>query len=151
MRLLGHTLITFTIGGILYNYSHSLIGFLGFLVAGILIDLDHYIDYIRERGISFNFKKVCDVCIYAYMDFKKVTVLLHSYELLILLWLAIFIFNLDLAWKHLALGFTLHLFIDQMVNPVMPFSYFLSFRIANNFETKKTFKQRGVKYAPGHK
>ncbi len=138
----GHAAITLTLGTILYYYNHYSLGaFLSFVISGILIDIDHYIDYIRERGLTFNLKKVYATCKYGNIHFKKITVFLHSYELVILLWLVTFMLNGHIIWKYTALGFTLHLFIDQIVNPVLPFGYFLSFRIANNFETNKIFKR----------
>lgn len=142
MRVLGHTAISVIIGGISYNHTRSLSGFLWVLTAGILIDMDHYIDYIRNRGFSFNIKKVHNTCRYGYLNFKKITLILHSYELLILLWVSIFIFGLNSIWKYAAIGFTAHLFLDQIFNPVRPFGYFLAFRIANNFETKKLFLEK---------
>ena len=143
MKVLGHTVISLTAGSILYNYSHSFSGFLWFLIAGILVDGDHYIDYVRERGLSFNFKKVYNTCKYDYMDFKKMTLVLHSYELLALLWLVVFLFHLNIAWRYAAISFSLHLFIDQFSNPGLPLAYFLLFRIVNKFETKKIFRDRG--------
>ncbi|MFC1666402.1 hypothetical protein ACFL0P_00830 [Candidatus Omnitrophota bacterium] len=137
MIVLGHVAISLTGASIIYSYTHSLAGFLGFLITGIFVDLDHYIDYIRERGLSFNLIKICSTFRREYMSFKRLTVFLHSYELLALLWTAIFIFNLNIVWKSAAISFTLHLFIDQISNPVAPLAYFLWFRIMNNFETKK--------------
>ena len=147
MKVLGHTVISLATGSILYNHGHSFDGFLWFLIAGIFIDIDHYIDYVRERGISFDFRKVYKACKYGYMDFKKITFILHSYELLILLWLVVFLFNLNIVWRYAAIGFTLHLFFDQICNPIFPFTYFLWFRITNNFETEKLFTNKGVNYA----
>lgn len=147
MRVLGHTAVTLTIGSILYNYTHSFAGLLWFLIGGVFVDLDHYIDYIREHGVSLDLKKVQNIYKYEYMNFKKITLIFHSYELLLLLWLAIFIFNLNIIWTYAAIGLALHLFIDQITNPILPLAYFLWFRILNNFETKKIFIDTEVDYA----
>lgn len=152
MKPLGHTVVTLSVGTILYNYSHSLAGFLWFLIVGIFMDLDHYIDYIRERGVSFDFKKVCatftDPYSHGYLDFRKLTLILHSYELPMLLWLIIFVFDLNIVWKYIAISFTLHLFLDLINNPILPLGYFLWFRAMNNFKAKKIFKlERRFDYA----
>lgn len=147
MRAFGHTAISLAAGSIVYNYSHSFLGFLWFSIVGIFIDLDHYVDYIREHGISFDCKEVYNTCKYGHKTFRKLTLVLHSYELLLSLWLAIILFNLSILWKYVAISFTLHLFIDQITNPISPFGYFFWFRIANNFETKKIFMEKGVDYA----
>ena len=140
MRPFGHTVISLAAGSILYNCGHSArIGAIPFVIAGIFLDLDHYIDYLREYGVSFNFKKIYRTFKNCYSKFKKITIFLHSYEVLILFWWCIFIFDLGVIWKYCAMGFTLHLFIDQIVNPTVPLAYFLSFRVATNFETKKLF------------
>jgi hypothetical protein len=145
MKVLGHVAISITTGTILYNYSCSFAAFLGFLITSIFIDIDHYIDYIRERGLSFNLKKIYDMCL-SPVYFKKLTLILHSYELMILAWLVIIIFNLNTVWKYVAAGLTLHIFIDQITNPILPFAYFLWFRILNNFETNKLL-EKGVNHA----
>lgn len=151
MRVLGHVAISVTIGSILYNYSHSIASFLVFLIAGIFADADHYIDYVREKGLTFNLMKVHDACKYDYMNFRKIVVFLHSYELVILLWLAIIFFDLNIIWKYAAIGLGLHIVTDQVFNPVFPFSYFFCFRLANNFETKRIFGEREVGYARRHR
>lgn len=139
MRPLGHALISLMAGGALYNYSRSLAGLLWFLIPSIFIDIDHYIDYIRERGVVFDLRKVYRGFKYGHMEFKKIMIILHSYELLIVLWLVVFLFDLNIMWKYAAAGLTLHLFIDQLSNPSLSFAYFLWFRAMNKFETKKIF------------
>lgn len=142
MKPLGHAVITLTAGGVLYKYNHSFAGFLSFLITGILVDMDHYFDYIRENGISFNLSKVYKSCSY-YGYFKKLILFLHSYELLIALMLALLSFNLNIIWTYIALGLGLHILTDQITNPVLPFSYFLSFRIMKGFRTEKIFLTKG--------
>jgi len=150
MKILGHATITITIGSILYNYSHSFYGFLWLLITGIFLDLDHYIDYTREHGVSFNLKKVHDTCL-NHVYFKKMFLILHSYELVILFWLLILIFDMNIIWKYAAIGLTLHLLTDQMTNPVVAPAYFLCFRMVKNFETNRLFLDKGVKHAYWHR
>jgi len=139
MKTMGHVATSLIAGGILYKFTHSSAAFLWVLIIGIFIDLDHYIDYVREIGVGFNPKKIYSTCKYGTIYFKKLTLALHSYELMIILWIAIFIFDLNIVWKCAAISFSLHLFIDQIANPVMPLTYFFLFRMANHFETKKIF------------
>ncbi len=148
MRVLGHTAASLTMGTILYNYAHSLSGFLCFLMAGILMDADHYLDYAREHGISLNLKKVYNTC-KTPTSFKRLTLILHSYEFVIILWALIFAFDLNIIWNYIAVGLTLHLLIDQVTNPVRSFSYFFLFRALNNFQVEKVFiaKKREVEHA----
>jgi len=138
---LGHALISLTAGGVLYTYSRSLAGVAWFLIASIFIDIDHYIDYVRERGSTLDLGKVYRCLKYGHMKFKKMMIILHSYELLIALWLVVFLFDPNIMWKYAAAGLTLHLFIDQLSNPSLSFAYFFWFRAVNKFETKKIFTQ----------
>lgn len=147
MKVVGHTVISLTAGSALYYFTRSLPGVAWFLIAGILIDLDHYLDYAREKGISFDLKKVYGSCKNGHINFKNLTLFFHSCELAAVLWLVIFLFGLNIVWKCAAMGFTLHLIIDMATNPLAPAGYFLWFRIANNFETKKMYRE-GVDYAP---
>lgn len=141
MSILGHTVISLTAGCVMYNFHRSLACFLWFFIAGVFIDMDHYLDYyVYKRRISFALKKVHNTIKYGYMQFKKSFLILHSYELIMLFWVLIFLLDMDIVWKYAAMGLTLHIFIDQLVNPtILPFTYFLWFRIVNNFETNKLF------------
>ncbi len=150
MKPIGHAAITLTLGGILYKYSHSFTGFLSFFITGILVDMDHYFDYIRENGLSFNPGKVYKNCAY-HGHFKKLFLFLHSYELLIVMMLALLSFNLNIIWTYVTLGLASHLLTDQITNPVLPFSYFFSFRMINGFRTEKVFLTKEVGYAHRHR
>jgi len=142
MKIPGHVIISLAGSGILYRYTDSFSASLWFLISGVFMDADHYIDYLRERGMSLNLKKVYLACENAHKDFKKLFLIFHSYELLMIMWLAVFFFKLDLVWASVTLSLTLHLISDQITNPVSPLGYFLLFRAANNFAAKKIFTQR---------
>ena len=58
MKTMGHVVTSLIAGSILYKLTHSFTGFLWALAIGIFVDLDHYIDYVREIGVSFNIKKI---------------------------------------------------------------------------------------------
>jgi len=144
MKPLGHAVISLAAGSVLYNYSRSLAVLAWFLVASIFIDIDHYIDYVRERGIDLDLRRVYYSFKYGHMEFKKTMIILHSYELLIVLWLTVFLFDFNIVLRYAAIGLTLHIFIDQLSNPSLSFAYFFWFRAMNKFETKKIFTYRRV-------
>ncbi len=147
MKIIGHTVISLIAGSILYKLTHSFTVFLWVLTLGIFIDLDHYIDYVREKGVSFNLKKIYFTCKNGSTYFKKLFLVLHSHELIVILWLVIFMFDLDVVWRCAALSISLHLLVDQIVNPVVPMGYFFLFRLTNNFKTNKTFLTKEVNHA----
>ncbi|MFH1782820.1 MAG: PilZ domain-containing protein [Candidatus Omnitrophota bacterium] len=140
MKVLGHTAISLVVGGILYNISHSVLGVFAFLTTSILIDIDHYIDYIRENGLTLNLIKVNNTYRQGLpCNFKKITLIFHSYELLAALCIIISIFDLNIVYRYAATGMMLHLFIDQMTNPVKPLTYFFMFRLFNKFTKNRIF------------
>lgn len=144
MKVREHALVSLIGAGVLYKLTDSLGVSLWVFIMGVFIDIDHYIDYVRENGISFNPKKVYLACEEGHIYFKKFILFLHSYELILVLWLAIFMLDLGIVWKYAALSFSLHLLLDQMANPVVPFAYFFSFRAVNSFATKKIFITKEV-------
>ena len=109
-------------------------------LSGILIDLDHHLDYyLARKELPLNFKKLFDFC---HDDQQaKLHLFFHSYELLFLLWFSIYYFSLGAVWLGVAVGFTTHIICDEIANPLRPLSYFLTFRIKHNFSRKMLFKK----------
>lgn len=78
------------------------------VVGGVLIDLDHFVDYFLYYGAKLN---VGDFFNYRYRASGKCYIFFHSWELMIFLWIS----SLFFRWLiPLASGVTLHLLIDQI-------------------------------------
>lgn len=108
---------------------------LGVLVGGILIDLDHFIDYFLYRGFHVNLQ---DMFHLSYNNlFPRFYLLLHSYELLALVWIAIILFTRNKLALGIALGLTIHLIQDEVGNCGNPLFYFLTFRAIKKFDGDK--------------
>lgn len=114
---------------------------LAVFVSGVAIDLDHLLDYACTHGFSLNLKKVYYAC--NNVDLKRLILILHSYELLILFWAAIFAFSLSNVWVALAIGMTQHIIFDQLTNPLNKFGYFLSYRMLKGFKTELLINREG--------
>ena len=102
-------------------------------IAGVFIDLDHLIDYYLNHPFTARIKEIYATC--AAMRLKKIYIVLHSYELIILLWISIFAFGLGNFWKAIAIGMTQHIIFDQITNPINTYGYFLAYRITKGFNT----------------
>lgn len=102
------------------------------LAAGVLIDLDHAIDYYASYGFTWKAKDIYDVC--HKLKLKKLYLVLHSYELMALLWILICVFSLSNFWKALAIGLTQHIIFDQITNPVNTLGYFTTYRMIKGFK-----------------
>ncbi|MFH1752740.1 MAG: hypothetical protein ABH875_01005 [Candidatus Omnitrophota bacterium] len=114
-------------------------------MAGIAIDTDHIFDYWMSYGLRrFSLKRFY-TCSYR-VRYERLTLIFHSYELIILFWLAIWIFSLSDIWKAVAIGFTQHLLLDHLrnlfVGKMRGWGYFLTYRIMNRFATDRLVKPR---------
>jgi len=112
------------------------------LISGFFIDSDHLIDYHLYSRAKFNLAEFKSG---EYFNKSgKVYVFAHGYEFAIIL--TIFGFALPgLSWFFfsLALSNFLHLFYDTISNKPIWLTYFLTFRIAKNFNHKSfEFKRK---------
>ncbi|MEI8176519.1 MAG: hypothetical protein WCG78_06590 [Candidatus Omnitrophota bacterium] len=122
-----------------YIVTHSPVSGVVSFLAGVLIDLDHLIDYYLNYGATYKLGHI-----YTALDecrLSRVYLFLHSFELLVLFWVAVFLVPLNGICCAIALGFTQHIFLDQYYNPVTPRAYFLSYRYAHKF-TKESIIDR---------
>jgi hypothetical protein len=101
-------------------------------VTGIVIDADHFIDYYADRGFTLNIRDIYDAC--SAVTLKKLYLILHSYELAILLWAAVILIPLGSFWAAAAIGLTQHLIFDTITNRVVPFAYFFTYRLRKGFK-----------------
>ena len=107
-------------------------------IAGTLIDLDHLFDYFVSHRFTLSIKRIYCAC--RRTRFKRLFILLHSYELIAVLWIAIYAFSLSNMWKAAAIGLTQHLIFDQMTNPIHRFGYFLTYRLMNRFSRDRIIR-----------
>jgi len=120
---------------------HSWPATLGCFFSGVLIDLDHYLEYcIFRKKFPFRYKDLVDFC--WYNEESRLYLFFHAYEYLFVLWFLIYFFSLGKVWFGVALGLTTHLLFDQWINPGKPLFYFLIFRIKNQFEKIQTVSAR---------
>lgn len=143
MKPTHHVIISVGVTAFLAIWVKSWAALLACFLSGILIDLDHYLDYIMvKKRIPWRYQ---DLLNYLDKDLDgKFYFYFHSYEFLFLLWFAIVHFQLADFWVAIAVGLTTHMIADQIFNPFRPFSYFLFFRIRNNFERRRLFTQRHI-------
>lgn len=143
MKLSGH-LVSSAVGAtIVYCLFRSVLSAVVFFLSSILIDIDHFFEYVRERGIkNFSFRVFCQWC----YDFQveRVWIVFHSFELLIVLWALIVALKLNIYWISAALGITFHYVLDCLFNPVLVGTYFFIFRWRKQFYVEKIFRKENV-------
>lgn len=137
MKIKGHIVSSGIISSIIYALTNSPLSGLASFLAGVFIDLDHLVDYYLNYGFDYRFKEVFE----AFNNFKlpKIYVFLHSFELLAIFWISIFLFPLNQICFAIGIGVTQHIFLDQIYNPITPKAYFLSYRLANKFKKESVF------------
>jgi hypothetical protein len=131
LEVLIHFFLTLTISLIIYLKSNNLIYVLVFILGGIFIDLDHFIDWFIFAKNKFNLKDFLDR---KYIKSGKIYLFFHSWELnLILFLLGIYIKSQLIAIFSLSLS--IHLAIDNLQRKNLLF-YFLSYRMIKRFDAK---------------
>jgi len=121
-----------------YLIFKNLLGaFICFLV-GILIDIDHFFDYVMDTGWNLNLKQFFH---YSYgAKYEQSYLFLHAYEHLLLIVIIIVISNYNIFIIAAGVGFTQHLIFDHIFNPVKPMAYFLTYRLKNRFSKQCLLK-----------
>ena len=129
--------------GIIYLASDSLSCFWISFVSGFLIDLDHVLDYYLQEGVNFDVKRFFKICLECRL--KHLSVILHSWELLALLWFWIIWFKPGIFWVSFAIGASQHMFFDLVFNRgrvKTHYFYFLSMRLVKGFRFSEFLHKR---------
>ncbi|MDP2923411.1 MAG: hypothetical protein Q8O30_06810 [Candidatus Omnitrophota bacterium] len=125
-----HSLTTTAIALTIYLKSNNLAFAAIFIVGGIFIDLDHFIDYFLFFK-KFDMKKFLDS---AYLYSEKVYLPLHSWELTLVILFLGYILQ-SKALLMLAFSLSIHLLIDTMQREKLLF-YFITYRFIKKFNVK---------------
>ncbi|UCD55009.1 MAG: hypothetical protein JSV93_05695 [Candidatus Omnitrophota bacterium] len=139
-----HIIASLTLGGLLWLFTKSVyVGSLCF-ASGILVDVDHVLEYIIHHGWKgLTFKNVYRACEQTAkqegkMRFKKIYIIFHTGEAVLLLW-AITVYTKNIYLLAITIGFSLHLILDCIGNSLRPFSYSVCWRAINKFDSNKLF------------
>lgn len=133
-----HTLASIATSGVFFTATGSWTGTLTCLISGILIDVDHHFDiWIYRKKFLWKLKDLYHFC-----DKEKkgrLHLIFHSYELLVLFWILIFLFKLSFFWSGMAVGVTIHILLDQLFNELQPWTYFFTYRLKHGFSKACVF------------
>ena len=106
-------------------------GAIACFVSGILIDLDHLLDYcIIKKRMCWSLDTLKAFCT---DKTGKIYLVLHSYELMIILWAAMIYLKATGIWLGLLYGMSVHILLDQLTNPIYPLAYFWFYRLKLGF------------------
>jgi len=135
-----HVLTALVAGFVVWRFwREPLFSFGAAFFGGVLIDLDHLIDYFIAFGLRFDMLSFIHGEQFAKND--KIYALFHGWEYVILLlglaWLVKSDAKLKVAVSALSLGVFFHLLIDVNVNHGMTVrSYSIAYRTFHHYEMK---------------
>ena len=134
LRPSAHILVSITLAWICFIVTDSLIVALSAAAAGVVIDGDHFIDYLISNG---RFDKQAISKLFSgdhFQESRKLYLPLHSYELLIPIWIIAFVFNLGLLSAWISVSFVTHLILDQTTYAPRALTYFAVYRAMYSFD-----------------
>ena len=137
MRLHHHTAISLTISVLLYMIFRSWGLAISSLIAGILIDLDHFFDYINDHSHPYSVKHffhICNNC-----QFDKIVLILHGWEWVALMGIAAWLTGWNPWITGTFIGIGQHIFLDAFYNGSGFKSYSLFWRWKKNFKFDTIF------------
>jgi hypothetical protein len=147
MRPQYHVTYSVLISGVLYLFFKSWSMALSCFISGIFIDLDHIYDYVREFGFPFKVNNFIHAVFNH--DIPTVTLILHSWEVLVLIGIIDWYMNWNLWMTGIFIGFGHHLILDKLNNGERLRAYSFIWRWKNNFEFEKIFFNDAKKKARG--
>ncbi len=138
MRVSTHIYTSAVVATALYAYSHSIWEAAICFTSGILIDLDHTIDFHLFSGEKFSIANFFSW--YHENRWQKIVLIFHSYELFGLVYAAAYYLDSEVL-RAVIWGTGVHLLLDQIgnkkANHLSPWFYFMSYRIAVRFRREK--------------
>jgi hypothetical protein len=131
-----HVATSIGAGVLLGLLMRSWVAGLSCFLAGVLVDLDHLLDFWLNRGFSLSPKKFFDFCYFG--TTTRFLDILHGYEFIpLLVWVGSIPGCLDIGWG-VTTGYTLHLLGDQFFNTHLNrWTYFFSYRLFHGFSSAK--------------
>lgn len=132
-----HLAISLVAAAGFYALTRSAPLVLSFLTAGVLLDLDHWVDYWAEYGKRFDIRHFFEAVLHK--EFRKAYLFLHAWEGVLLSGALTWWSGWNAYWAGLTLGWGLHLLLDQLCNSARPWTYFLLWRGAGRFAYKRSF------------
>lgn len=132
-----HLAVSVVAAAAIYATTRSVPMIATFLAAGVLLDLDHWLDYWAEYGRRFDVRHFVKAV--STKAFRRAFLFLHAWEGVLL--------SAFLTWwtgwtpwlAGLTLGWGIHLLLDQNCNSPSPWAYFLLWRWRGRFEYKRVF------------
>jgi hypothetical protein len=129
-----HAAIGAATGAVVYALGGGVPGAAGALLAGVFIDVDHLLDYVLAEGFVLDLKSMAHGAYFRKAD--RVLVLLHGYELAILIVIALTRAGKPRLGAGICAGALTHMLSDIRYYRFRPLAYSLLYRWAHGFRTE---------------
>lgn len=143
-----HLSIHFTVavlGGYLLGryFKKPILGVIAGFMGGVLIDLDHVIEYFIIFGLNFNLSNFLNG--YQFLVSDKIYLIFHGYELVVLLLILAYLLRKKTSLKIfiiiLSISGFIHLVSDSVINNYPPKNYTYTYRAMNDFSAKNLLNE----------
>ena len=128
--------------GALYIHFRNLKMPVACMAAGVLVDMDHLIEYASYCKGKWDWNEFASG---SYFNTKgTVKVIFHSWEAAIILWSMILLndrLRKSGELRGIAVGYTLHLFLDQIGNNLNHLGYFVGYRRMVEWQQEKLIRK----------
>lgn len=135
MKPQSHVTSSALIAGILYLFFQSWSMALSCFISGILIDIDHIYDYAKETCTAFKFNDLYDIALND--NIIRRTIVLHSWELVLLMCILAWFTNGNPWITGVLIGFGHHIIMDALYKEITILKYSFFWRWKNDFTAKK--------------
>jgi len=138
MKPVSHLSVSIIVGVATFLTTKLISPSIACFLVGWLVDVDHIWDFYKNGCRGFNIKRF----VYAMEngEIKKIYLYFHSYELLLVLVVLCYFTHFNYILSFTTIGFATHLFLDQIFNNINTFSYFITYRILNDYKSETIFR-----------
>ena len=145
MKLHAHVTFSAIISGLLYLSFKSWGLAISSFIIGVFIDLDHFVDYIREYGWRIKVKDFFDRCYTC--QFDRIMLLWHGWEWMALLSISAWLTDWNPWVTGALIGYSHHIILDMLSNSNAMRSYSLIWKWKNDFHFDTIFSNlKHLKY-----
>lgn len=132
MKPLHHTLTSGALGLAVYALNREPAQAVSCFLAGWLVDVDHFYDWIQNFGFNTDYSYVYNC--FGTNRLSRAYLFLHHWESVIGFWLLYAFCSINPLITGVFLGLTLHLALDQIYNgPKKAMMYFFTYRLIHGF------------------
>lgn len=139
MDMWQHASISGAVSAGIYYFTSDARAAAAFSATGVLVDLDHWVDYWRETG--FNLRVLKFFKYFSQHRSRQLVIFMHGWEQVACAGIVTALAGFP-SWAVAGtLGWLGHLVLDQIFNTFRPWGYFFFYRLRKGFDADKIFSR----------